>query len=264
MLSTQWMKTVGIRVPIIQAGIAGKTTNPQFISAVSNAGGLGTLGAGLMEPELIRSHIQAIRSLTPNPFAVNLFIHPPESLKQMIPSDIKRVEFEEQVAVLIEEKVPVFSFTFGIPSASIIEKFKQIGTYMIGTATTLQDAIALEKAGIDTVVAQGKDAGGYHSSMAQCSTNEERIGTMTLIPQMTDVIQLPVIAAGGITDGRGIAATLALGAVGVQMGTAFLSYVQRDSQDLSKCIQILIQTWINQRNKIIDQLANIKNDPFPL
>lgn len=298
MLTTQWMKSLGIRVPIIQAGMAGKTTNPQLVAAVSNAGGLGTLGAGYMAPEAIRTHIRAIRALTEKPFAVNLFI-PQESqafpeqierTKQMLqphlqklgisswPPRVHQHDFEKQVAVLIDEKIPVFSFTFGIPAPTIVEQFKRNGTYLIGTATTTQEAIALEKAGMDAMVAQGSEAGGHRGTF-QCSANQAMIGTMALIPQVTEAVQLPVIAAGGIMDGRGIAAALALGAAGVQMGTAFLTCLESTahpkhkeellkSQDTSTSITKAFtgKEARGIRNEFMQSMASVEHDlpPYPI
>lgn len=237
-------KLLNIDVPIIQAGMAGGATTPELIAAVSNAGGLGTMGAGYMTPDQIRADIQAIRSISDRPFAVNLMVVEEvdgdplemEYMKSVFKGfekelgeplsfhnvNTKPQSFEDQLNVIIEEKVPVFSFTFGIPKSEHILKLKENGTVVVGTATTVEEALALEAAGVDAIVAQGSEAGGHRGTFGTLP-EKGMIGTIALIPQMVDQVNVPVIASGGIMDGRGIAASLVLGASGVQMGTAFLT-----------------------------------------
>lgn len=243
-----WPKTrvsqqLKIELPLIQAPMAGNITSAELIAQVSNAGGLGSLGAGYMTPEHLQKTITEIRSLTDRPFAVNLFIPRKSnvSMKQMqtmasyikktfpfMKNVIKTVKppyvpaFEEQMHVILEEAIPVFSFTFGIPKPAWIKKLKSRHIRLIGTATTVAEARLLEKNGIDLVVAQAYEAGGHRGSFLY-PCEESLIGGMALIPQMADAVSLPVIAAGGIMDARGILAALMLGASGVQMGTAFIS-----------------------------------------
>jgi len=242
-LSTKLTELLGIDFPIIQAGMAGGTTTPSLVSSVCNAGGLGTLGAGYMTPQQIREAIKEIRQLTNRPFAVNLFAPEPidekaisniESVNQVMkkfrdqlgivePQITKYTEsFEEQLEVVLEEKVPIFSFTFGIPSQEILQELKRSQTIIIGTATTVNEAIELEARGVDAIVGQGSEAGGHRGTF-DGKFEDSLIGTMALIPQMVDHVKVPVIASGGIMDGRGVLASLALGAAGVQMGTAFLT-----------------------------------------
>ncbi|MBP1933008.1 NAD(P)H-dependent flavin oxidoreductase [Ammoniphilus resinae] len=242
-LSTKLTELLGIDFPIIQAGMAGGTTTPSLVSAVCNAGGLGTLGAGYMSPLQMREAIKEIRQHTNRPFAVNLFI--PEPIDEQALSKVQRVNqvmkkfrdqlgivesqitkftesFEDQLEVVLEEKVPIFSFTFGIPSTEILQALKRNQTIIIGTATTVNEAIELEARGVDAIVGQGSEAGGHRGTFGG-EFEDSLIGTMALIPQMVDHVKVPVIASGGIMDGRGLLASLALGAEGVQMGTAFLT-----------------------------------------
>jgi nitronate monooxygenase len=245
---------LGIDYPIIQAGMAGGSTTPQLVSAVSNAGGLGTLGAGYMTPEQIRTAIKEIRERSDRPFAVNLFVPEPirectDEIQQMnkrltpirkelsievLPQLTKYSEsFEEQLAVIIEERVPVFSFTFGVPTNEKLQELKQNGILIMGTATTVQEAVLLEQKGVDLIVGQGSEAGGHRGTFLG-SYKQSLIGTIALIPQIVDAVKIPVIAAGGIMDGRGIAAALVLGAEGVQMGTAFLTCLESGAHETYK------------------------------
>lgn len=243
MLKTDFTRLVNIRYPIIQAGMAGGATTPTLVAAVSNAGGLGTLGAGYLTPDQLKRAIQEIKQLTQQPFAVNLFVPqhpnvPDESIQKMTeylhpirvqlgidpnpPIGTIAASFEEQIQVLLEEQVPVFSSTFGIVPPDVIQSLKKQGTIVIGTATTVNEAIRLEEAGIDAVVAQGSDAGGHRGTFLK-DAEDSLIGTMSLIPQVADHVSIPVIASGGIMDGRGLIASLVLGAAAVQMGTIFLA-----------------------------------------
>ncbi|MFB9276623.1 NAD(P)H-dependent flavin oxidoreductase [Cohnella cellulosilytica] len=243
MLKTELTRILEIQYPIFQAPMAGGPATPRLAAAVSNAGGVGSLGAGYLTPEQIRSAVRETGRLTDRPFGVNLFVPeeantPKEAIDGMNayldryraklgvapgPSISRFAEsFEEQVQVLLEEKLPVFSFTFGIPSREVIEAFKQRGTFVIGTATTVEEGIRLQAAGVDAVVAQGSEAGGHRGTFAT-SAADALIGTMALVPQMADHLSVPVIASGGIMDGRGLAASLVLGASAAQMGTAFLT-----------------------------------------
>ncbi len=243
-----WTKTaltevLDIQYPIIQAPMAGGVTTPELIAAVSNAGALGSLGAGYLEPEAIRRLIGTIRSLTDKPFAVNLFVSEPavadgersartrfllEPFRQELGLPTATAElpnppsFKEQLAVVLEEAVDALSFTFGIPRPEELEALRQRGILTIGTATHLMEGILLEESGVDMIVAQGSEAGGHRATFSG-SHEQGMVGTMALVPVLVDQVNIPVMAAGGIMDGRGIVAALALGASGVQMGTAFLA-----------------------------------------
>jgi nitronate monooxygenase len=206
-------RALGVRYPLLQAPMSGFTT-PELAAAVSNAGALGSLGAAWLSPDELRAAIRAVRQLTDAPFMVNLFAWPePDVAPEAHPA------LDEQLAVLVEEQVPVFSFTFGIPDFAEV---KSTGATIVGTATTVAEAQALEAAGVDIVVAQGWEAGGHRGTFERPPAEVE-VGGLALVPQVVDAVSVPVLAAGGIMDGRGIAAALALGAGGASLGTAFLT-----------------------------------------
>ena len=247
MLSNEMTKRLKIMYPIIQAPMAGGVTTTELVAAVSCAGGLGMIGAGYMNAEQMRNQIREVKQLTSKPIGINLFVPtvfdisadaikasnqllnpvrkelglpPKEFIETTSYQDLIEV-FHEQIQVVIEENIPVCSFTFGIPSHEVMEKLKRENIILIGTATTVEEAIENEKRGIDIIVVQGSEAGGHRGSFLQ--EVEEPVGLMSLIPQAADQVSIPIIAAGGIMDGRGLKAAICLGAKGVQMGTAFLN-----------------------------------------
>ncbi|WP_347551023.1 nitronate monooxygenase [Pseudalkalibacillus hwajinpoensis] len=249
-----------ITYPIIQAGMAGGVTTPELIAKVSNAGGLGSLGAGYMNPGQMREAIQKVKLLTSNPFSINVFIpegdvtspvkidkanaamrryrdelglSDPET--EQISASVLQEEFKQKLQILIEEEVPICSFTFGIPSNEEIQLLKDQGLTLIGTATTVNEALLNEERGMDLVVMQGSEAGGHRGTFTG-EFDHSLIGTVSLIPQTVDRVSIPVIAAGGIMDGRGILAALALGAGGVQMGTAFVTSKESGANPLHKSL----------------------------
>ncbi len=241
-METRITRLLGIEHPVVQAGMAGGPTTPRLVAAVSEAGGLGTLGAAYMTPGAIGTAVAEIRALTQKPFAVNLFVPEPfdpslydpeeigaslaayrEELGIEAPGELSYAQsFEDQLAVVLQERVPVFSFTFGVPEEEHLNALRGAGVVTVGTATTVREAVAVEEAGIDAVTAQGSEAGGHRGTFLG-PHEEGLVGTMALVPQVADAVGIPVLAAGGIMDGRGLAAALALGADGVQMGTAFLA-----------------------------------------
>jgi nitronate monooxygenase len=217
---------LGLRLPIIQAPMAGGPSTPELAAAVSNAGGLGSIAGAMLPPDDLRAMIREVRAATAAPFAVNLFAPLPAPTSRGVEqwSDVTGVarpappalRFEDQLAVLGDERVPVFSFTFGIPALSGFDGLT------MGTATTVAEAVALERAGVDVVVAQGYEAGGHRGTFLG-PVDRSLIGMFVLVPLVVDAVSVPVVAAGGIMDGRAIAAALALGAQAVQVGTAFLN-----------------------------------------
>lgn len=230
---------LNITHPIIQAGMAGATT-PELVATISNEGGLGTIGAGYMSPEQLDDEIDKVISHTKKPFAVNLFVPENTTINEASITEMHHHlrdyyhkykidnpsinqhntnHFNSMIDLIISKRVPIISFTFGIPEASIIQKLKAHHIKIIGSASSVHEAVICENAGIDIIVAQGYEAGGHRANF---KTNTH-IGLMSLIPQVVDEVSIPVIAAGGIMDKRGINAAIALGAAGVQMGTAFLT-----------------------------------------
>lgn len=236
-------RRLGIAHPIIQAPMAGGTTTPELVAAVSNAGALGSIGAGYMPADAITDAITKTRALTDRPFAVNLFIAQPFgadtdridqanarldefrrelAIERPTPPEQYAQPFDAQFEAVAEAGVAVFSFTFGQLDAARIERLQNAGTTVIGTATTVAEARALAADGVDMIVAQGADAGGHRGTFL-ATFEQSLVGTMALVPQVVDAVDVPVIASGGIMDGRGLAAAVALGAAGVQMGSAFVT-----------------------------------------
>ncbi|KHE69041.1 nitronate monooxygenase family protein [Halobacillus sp. BBL2006] len=241
--SNSLIDQLNIDYPIIQAGMAGGVTTPELVSTVSNAGGLGNLGAGYMTPESMVNSLKEIKRLTRRTFGVNVFIPLyPQATGAEIAGANKRLEpyrndlqieqeptpeldrslFEKQIEVLMTEQVPVVSFTFGVPPREVIKDLKKEEIVVIGTATTVEEAIINEEHGVDMVVTQGSEAGGHRGTFSG-AFDQAMIGTISLVPQVADQVKIPVIAAGGIMDGRGVMAALALGAQAAQLGTAFVT-----------------------------------------
>ncbi len=248
---------LGIDYPIIQ-GPFGGLSSQRLTALVSNFGGLGSFGVHSYSPEAIGEVIAQIRALTSRPFAMNLWVSMEDegarrsgpdafakSLATLAPhltalgagqpaySPYTPVSFERQARVLIDARVPIFSFIFGIPPREMLDECRAKGILLIGTATTPDEAIALEQAGVDAIAASGFESGGHRGSFLR-SAEDSLTGTMSLVPQVVDAVSVPVIAAGGIADARGVVAALALGAEGVQIGTAFLKTEESGASPLHR------------------------------
>jgi len=225
------------------------------VAAVSNAGGLGSYGAHILSPEEITGTAAAIRALTPHPFALNLWVsdHDPGG-RELSPETHTRVarifepyfrelglevppppeqfhpRFEEQIEALLEARPPVFSFVFGVPSPAILAECRRRGIITVGAATSLEEALLLDEANVDLVVATGFEAGGHRPSFL-APAEDSLIGTFVLTQLVAPRVRAPVIAAGGIADRRGIDAALVLGAQAAQIGTAFLACEESGATD---------------------------------
>lgn len=231
---------LGLDYPIIQAPMAGAST-PEMAAAASNAGCLGSLGCAMMTPKAYKKAFDASRALTNKPLNMNFFCHetPVDDPRRNelatarlepfykefglgeIPSfEATHFPFgEEMLEAVLVSRPQIVSFHFGLPETSIVERLKAAGCIILSSATTAHEAMDLEERGADAVIAQGFEAGGHQGYYLEDESS--RIGTFALVPQVVDAVSVPVIAAGGIADGRGIVAALALGASGVQIGTAF-------------------------------------------
>jgi nitronate monooxygenase len=243
MKPSEKLKTLlGIDLPIVQAPMAGSAT-PELAAAVANAGGLGSLGVAMMKPAELREAIGKLRSLTNKPFNLNYFVHGEPELDGYdmgpmqsalaphyaafglgaVPAPASPAPSfnDEQLALLLELQPKVASFHFGLPSEEAMRAVRKAGIVVLGSATTVAEAKALERGGVDAIVAQGHEAGGHRGTFLD-HVDLGTVGTMALVPQVVDAVSVPVIAAGGIGDARGIAAAFMLGAAGVQLGTAYL------------------------------------------
>ncbi|CAN5602821.1 nitronate monooxygenase [soil metagenome] len=234
---------LGIEVPIVQAPMAGASGSAMAV-ATSEAGGLGSLPCAMLDAAEVRVELGAIRQRTAKPINVNFFCHTPAQpdagrevawkshlaayytelgldASDSLPG-VARDPFDETMCEIVEELEPeVVSFHFGLPERSLLNRVKASGCVVLSSATTVEEARWLEDRGCDAVIAQGYEAGG-HRGMFLTDDISTQVGTLALVPQVVDAVTVPVIAAGGIADGRGIAAAFALGAAGVQIGTAYL------------------------------------------
>jgi nitronate monooxygenase len=234
---------LGIEHPIIQAPMAG-SMDAELVAEVSEAGGLGSLPCAMLTPDQLRDQFAKIRARTDKPVNVNFFCHTVPALNNArearwrdrlkpyyqelgidasapVPSS-NRAPFDAAFCSVIEDIKPqVVSFHFGLPAADLLRRIKAAGCVVISSATTAAEAVWLEQHGVDAVIAQGYEAGG-HRGMFLTEDTAAQVGTFALIPQIADAVKVPVIAAGAIGDARGIAASFALGAAGVQIGTAYL------------------------------------------
>jgi nitronate monooxygenase len=255
-LRTALCDLLGIRYPILQSGMGG-VAGPDLVAEVSRVGGLGILAGLRLSKDQLRQGIRRVRELTDRPFGVNLWLHtairppvdpasvPDDTLRQVqktldtfrhelgIPESTARPApipdvIDEAFEVILEERVPVWSIGLGKPARDMVARCHERGIKVIAMVATVDDARAVASTGVDAVVAQGSEAGGHRSTWVKPASREAaQVGAIALVPQIVDAVNVPVIATGGIADGRGIAAALALGAVGVLLGTRFVA--TRDS-----------------------------------
>lgn len=247
------IELLGLEHPIIQAPMAGAAT-PSMAAAAANAGCLGSLGCALMTPEQYHAAFDELRGATNRAVNMNFFCHEPprpDAAKaalvrdRMMPiyerwdlGEVPRAEAshhpfdQDMLEAVIATNPGVVSFHFGLPDQDMLRALKDAGMIILASATTPAEASDLQARGADGIVAQGWEAGGHHGFYL--AGKSAQIGTMALVPQIVDAVNVPVIAAGGIADGRGIAAALALGASGVQIGTAFLTTDETGVPDVHK------------------------------
>lgn len=240
---TRLQDLFGIELPIVQAPMAGPVFS-EMVIAVSEAGGLGSLPCATLSPEQVRAEMRLVRQGTARPVNLNFFCHrPPQpdpvrearwkerlapyyaefGLDPAAPTPVSsRAPFDAALCALVEELRPeVVSFHFGLPAPELLARVRATGARIVSSATTVAEARWLEARGCDAIIAQGWEAGG-HRGLFLTEDVAAQVGTMALVPQVADAVKVPVIAAGGIGDARGIAAAFALGAAGVQLGTAYL------------------------------------------
>lgn len=293
---------LGVDYPIVQ-GPFGGLASQRLVAAVSNFGGLGCFGALSLEPFAIRDVIDEIRVLTARPFAVNLWVTMEDKgARQSTEGDFRRAlvrllpyleelgaplpsykpfapppSFADQIRVVLDANIPVLSFVFGIPPREILDECRAKRVVTIAVATTREEAAALEQAGIGVIVASGLEGGGHRGSFL-LSAEESLVETSTLVQQIVAAVDVPVIAAGGIADARGLAAAFALGAQGVQIGTAFLRFEESGASELhrQRLREGNVETVLTRgftgrlargiRNRLMDELSEEGTPilPYPL
>lgn len=300
---TKFTDLLNIQYPIVQGPFGGGLSAVELTSVVSNAGALGSFGGQPYMATEIVDYAREIRKRTDKPFNINLWVKDrDDQLADYTHSDYERLvnlfrpyfeelridvpewptdlgpKFEAQVEAIYEVKPAVFSFVYGIPTEEVLEKCRSFGTKTVGAATNVEEAMALERAGVDAIVATGFEAGGHRVSFLR-KAEDSLIGTFALIPQVVDSVKIPVIAAGGIADARGVKAALSLGADAVQMGTAFLATQQSNASPDHK--EILFsdkarQTTLTKvftgrlsrgiKNRLTEELKGKENflAPYPL
>ena len=279
--------------PLIQAPMAG-VTSPKFVAACCEAGLLGSIGAGYLNEAETRAFIQDVKRITNKPFSVNLFVQEEpridinvlqdarvalqsiydelgiENMQRVVSENV----FDGQIQAILDEDVKVVSFTFGIPDEKIIAQLKAKGIFLIGTATTCTEAQAVEKAGLDAVVAQGAEAGGHRGSFTEPL---ELISTNELVKQVVENVSIPVIAAGGIMNSKHVNKMWALGASMVQVGTALLTSHECEVSKVHKNAILqseqkattLTRAFTGKyarglKNKFTEQLKDATVAPYPL
>jgi nitronate monooxygenase len=279
---------LGMKQPVLQAPMATVAT-PQLAAAVSKAGGLGALGSAILPPDELHRQAEQVRAVTDRPFQLNFFCHaPPEitaeaesaaaaelsglyaelGLGEPPAAETPPIAFDgDALAALLEIRPSAVSFHFGLPDDAALGACHDAGMRILATATTVAEARELERRGVDAVVAQGSEAGGHRGSFLVAG-DDGPIGTLALVPQVVDAVAVPVIAAGGIADGRGLAAVLALGAGAAQIGSAFVAapesaappayrdaLARRPSEDTTITRNFSGRPARALRNRVTDELA---------
>ncbi|MHA7261974.1 NAD(P)H-dependent flavin oxidoreductase [Arthrobacter sp. TMN-37] len=241
---TRVAQRLDLDFPIVQGPFGGGLSSEPLVAAVSEAGGLGSFGAHHLPPDEITALVGRLKDAMARPFAVNLWIplggESTTGIDQLVaqaallapyfeelgidppePSVSAPIDFEAQLDALLAAAPPVISFVFGVPAADAVDRARRAGIPLVGTATTVDEAAALEEAGVDVIVASGSDAGGHRGAFL-ASAEESLVGTFSLVPQVVAAVDTPVVAAGGIATPSQVRAAHELGAEGVQVGTAFL------------------------------------------
>lgn len=234
---------IGVDLPVIQAPMAG-WQGSELAIAVCDAGGLGSLPCALLSVDVMQSELSAIRGATPKPYNVNFFCHTPPTAdpkreaawRELLAPYFERFGLDPQTQIAGAARMPfsvaaadalepfkpaVVSFHFGLPAPELIARIKSWGSKVLSSATTVEEAVWLERRGVDAVIAQGVEAGG-HRGIFLSEDLTTQVGTFALLPQIVSAVRIPVIASGGIADAKGVAAAMSLGAAGVQLGTSFL------------------------------------------
>ena len=294
---TDFLELLGLTHPIVQAPMSGIAPAPLAV-AVCNTGALGSIGCAALSLTIVREQVTTLRQATNRPFNLNFFApaHPridPQATARVRaelapyfeefglgpvpePKEPFATFDEERLDLILELKPRVVSFHFGLPATSAVRRIKEADCIILSSATTVAEARSLEANGADVIIAQGFEAGGHRGSFSG-SPGSGMVGTMALVPQIVDAVRVPVIAAGGIADGRGIAAAFALGASGVQMGTAFLGCPEAtlsplyraqlraatdDATELTRAFTGRAARAI--RNRFIAEMADFEPLEFPL
>lgn len=303
MTATEATRRLGIDLPLVQGPFGGGLSTTRLAATVSNLGGLGSFGAHHLQPHELGGVASELRSLTARPFALNLWVsdHDPGGLtpgrddldrmwrvlapyfrelgvERPEPPERFQPRFDEQVEALLEARPPVFSFIFGVPSTKILAECRRRGIVTSGAATTIAEARALDEAGVDLIVATGFEAGGHRPSFL-ARAEDSLMGTFALTPLVADRVKAPVIAAGGIADGRGVRAALTLGAQAAQLGTAFLACEESGTTDEHRALLFseraeataLTRAFSGRlarglRNRFVDELGPRAGElaPYPL